>query len=151
MAKKNLCSMYKAKKCEVCICWDLVYHIQLGNENLKTHIQDKLPEEYQNCMTGMKRLKQTLEIAESTSDPRTKLQARGIANDCYKYIMDLTTNGVVITDAIKFVQTNKEKLTSMFTKENKESKEPDYDEDENELEEKQKKETGKTETTNRVF
>ena len=24
--------------------------------------------------------------------------------------MDLTTNGVVITDAIKFVQTNKEKL-----------------------------------------
>ena len=49
-------------------------------------------------------LKQTLEIAESTSDPRTKLQARDIANDCYKYIMDLTTNGVVITDAIKFVQ-----------------------------------------------
>jgi hypothetical protein len=26
--------------------------------------------------------------------------------------MDLTTNGVVITDAIKFVQTNKEKLMS---------------------------------------
>jgi hypothetical protein len=34
-----------------------------------------------------------------------------LANDCYKYIMDLTTNGIVITDAIKFVQTNKEKLT----------------------------------------
>ena len=30
--------------------------------------------------------------------------------------MDLTTNGVVITDAIKFVQTNEEKLT-MSTKE----------------------------------
>ena len=45
--------------------------------------------------------------------------------------MDLTTNGVVITDAIKFVQTNKEKLT-MSSKEDenrKESKEPDYDED----------------------
>ena len=27
--------------------------------------------------------------------------------------MDLTTNGVVITDAIKFVQTNKEKI-AMF-------------------------------------
>lgn len=25
-------------------------------------------------------------------------------NDCYKYIMDLTTNGVVNTDAIKFLQ-----------------------------------------------
>jgi Asp-tRNA(Asn)/Glu-tRNA(Gln) amidotransferase B subunit len=42
--------------------------------------------------------------------------------------MDLTTNGAVITDAIKFVQANKEKL-SMSTKEedkdSKESKEPD--------------------------
>ena len=42
--------------------------------------------------------------------------------------MDLTTNGVVITDAIKFVQTNKEKLTTaMPAKENngaKESKDP---------------------------
>ena len=35
--------------------------------------------------------------------------------------MDLTTNGVVITDAIKFVQTNKEKL-SMSTKEDNGSK-----------------------------
>jgi hypothetical protein len=33
--------------------------------------------------------------------------------------MDLTINGVVVTDAIKFVQTNKEKLTTttMSTKE----------------------------------
>ena len=80
-------------------------------------------------MTGMKRnLKQTLEIAESTSNPRTKLQARAIANDCYKYIMDLTTNGVVITDAIKFVHSNKEKLTMSTKEDDKESKEPDYDE-----------------------
>jgi hypothetical protein len=78
-----------------------------------------------------------LEIADTTSDPRTKLQARAIANDCYKYIMDLTTNGVVITDAIKFVQTNKENL--MSSKEDngsKESKEPDYDDDKDQLEEK---------------
>ena len=34
--------------------------------------------------------------------------------------MDLTTNGVVITDAIKFVQTNKEKLMSI--EDDKESK-----------------------------
>jgi hypothetical protein len=49
-------------------------------------------------------LKQTLDIAETAADPKTKLQARAIANDCYKYIMDITTNGVVITDAIKYVQ-----------------------------------------------
>ena len=70
--------------------------------------------------------------------------------------MDLTTNGVVITDAIKFVQTNKEKLT-MSTKEEengKVSKEPDYNEDKDQLEEKQEEDTGelsKNETTNQVF
>lgn len=56
-------------------------------------------------MIGMKRnLRQTLEIAEAASDPKTKLQARAIANDCYKYIMELTTGGVIITNAIKYVQ-----------------------------------------------
>jgi hypothetical protein len=51
------------------------------------------------------------------------------------YIMDLTTNGVVITDAIKFVETNKERLTISNKKEDnsKESKEPDYDEDKEQL------------------
>jgi hypothetical protein len=68
--------------------------------------------------------------------------------------MDLTTNGVVITDAIKFVQTNKEKL-AMSKKENdgdKESEESDYDEDKNKLEEEQK-ETGepKQETIKQSF
>ena len=106
-------------------------------------------------MTGMKiNLRQTFEIAVTTSDPRTKLQARAIANDCYKYIMDLTTNGVVITDAIKFVQTSKEKLTmSKKEDDDTESKEPDYDEDKDQLEEKQEEETGKLkeETTNQIF
>jgi hypothetical protein len=53
--------------------------------------------------------------------------------------MDLTTNGVVITDAIKFVQTNKEKL--MSKEDDKESKEPDYEEDKDQIEEKQEEET----------
>ena len=53
----------------------------------------------------------------TTGDDRTRLQALSLINDCYKDIMDLTPNGGVITDAIKFVQTNKEKLTTMSTKE----------------------------------
>jgi hypothetical protein len=67
--------------------------------------------------------------------------------------MDLTTNSVVITDAIKFVQTSKEKLMSK-KEDDKESEEPDYGEDKDQLEEKQEEEIGeldKQETTNRVF
>ena len=117
-------------------------------------------------MAGLKQvLKESWDIADKSknynndngqtttmTDDRTRIQALALANDCYKYIMDLTTNGVVITDAIKFVQTNKEKLTAMSSKEDngsKESEEPDYDEDKDQLEEKQEEETG--ETTNQVF
>ncbi len=90
------------------------------------------------------------------TDNKTVLQALSLINDCNKYKMDLTTNGVVITDAIKFVQTNKEKLTTCSKEEDngKESKEPDYDEDKDQLEEEQEEETGEIdqiETTNQVF
>ena len=96
-------------------------------------------------------INQVLKIAwsivnnSSSSDDKTRLQALALINDCNKYKMDLTTNGVVITDAIKFVQTNKEKLT-MSTKERngKESNEPDYNEDKEQLEEKQAEEIGLT-------
>ena len=70
----------------------------------------------------------------TTGDDRTRLQALSLINDCYKYIMDLTTNGVVITDAIKFIQTNKEKL--MSNKEDGKWKESDYHENQSQLEEK---------------
>jgi Trp operon repressor len=84
---------------------DIQFLRQKAQQNLQKHIHETVPEEYQRCMVGMKRnLKQTLEIAETTGDPKTRLQARAIANDCYKYIMDLTTNGVVITDALKYVR-----------------------------------------------
>jgi len=96
-------------------------------------------------------------VNNDTSSAANRLQGLSLINDCYKYLMDLTTNGVVITDAIKFVQTNKGKLTTMSTKEDngsKESNEPDYDEDKDQLEERQEEETGeldKQETTNQVF
>ena len=151
------------------ICRDLVYLRQQANENLKTHIHDKLPEEYQNCMVGINQvLKICWEIVNKSRnldnnngngqtmtviDNKTVLQALALINDCNKYKMDLTTNGVVITDAIKFVQINKEKLTMSKEEDDKESKEPDYEEDKDQLEEKQEEETGELEegTTNQVF
>jgi predicted transcriptional regulator len=149
---------------------DVKYLRQNAQANLHKHIQQKLPEEYECCSTGMNQvLKLSWQIANNntkgqeynennntitTGDERTRLQALSLINDCYKYIMDITTNGIVITDAIKFVQTNKEKL-DMSTKEeinDKESKEPDYDgEDKDQLEEKQEEEAGEQETTNQVF
>ena len=87
------------------------------------------------------------------TDNKTVLQALALINDCNKYKMDLTTNGVIITDAIKFVQTNKEKLMNTKEEDNgsKESKEPDYNIDKDQLEEEQEEETGEKATTNTTF
>jgi hypothetical protein len=120
------------------------------------HIQDKLPEEYQKCMVGINQvLNMTWSIVnKSIVDDKTRLQALALINDCNKYKMDLTTNGVVITDAIKFVQTNKEKLATMSDKKenDKEPREPDYDEDKEQLEEDREEElTEEKASTNTTF
>jgi len=85
---------------------DLAYLSRQAKESLRTHVQDKLPEEYQKSMVG---INQVLNMAwsivnKSVVDDKTRLQALALINDCNKYKMDLTTNGVVITDAIKYVQ-----------------------------------------------
>jgi IS30 family transposase len=84
---------------------DLQFLKQQARNNLQNHIHEVVPMEFERCMLGMKlSLKQTLEIAESAADPKTKLQAHVIAIDIYKNIMDLTTNGVIVNDALRIIQ-----------------------------------------------
>ncbi len=112
---------------------DIAWLREEARKNLENHLQNVLPGEYENCMAGINQvLKMSWEIANngkdtstsnsgsnsnrtmsSTVDDRTRLQALALANDCYKYKMDLVTNGVVITDAIKFVQQKKEELSKV--------------------------------------
>jgi uncharacterized membrane protein YukC len=75
----------------------------------------------------------------------TRLQALSLINDCYKYQMDLTTNGVVITDAIKYVNskmdhlnTTEKQLLQDINQKKEEEEEPNSD-------------TADAETINRIF
>ena len=68
-------------------------------------------------------------------DDKTKLQALALVNDCNKYKMDLTTNGVVITDAIKYIQgqmdhLNKSEKALLQDIKQKEDRETEQQEDE---------------------
>jgi IS30 family transposase len=85
---------------------DLAFLRRQAQENLKSHIQENLPEQYQKCING---LNQVLKIGwnivnSDSSSPANRLQGLALINDSYKYLMDLTTNGVVVTDAIRYVQ-----------------------------------------------
>jgi hypothetical protein len=132
---------------------DLSYLSQQAQDNLKTHIQQKLPEQYQKCMTGLTQvLKVGWDIAHNdSSSPANRLAALSLINDSYKYIMDLTTNGIVITDAIKFVQTNKEKLIHSISEEDSNESKEGYDEDKNQIDEQPEPGQGEEKTTNSVF
>ena len=54
-----------------------------------------------------------LAIAETATDPKVKLQARDIANDCYKFIVEMSTNAGIVSDALKFVNQSKQKINTM--------------------------------------
>src|SRR5215203_7481893 len=94
---------------------DIQYLRHHAQENLHEQIQERLPEEYQNCLTGINRvLRLALDIAEkpTTADDKIRLQALALANECYKSKLDLTTNGVVVTDVIKMFKNNPDHLNN---------------------------------------
>jgi hypothetical protein len=76
-------------------------------------------------MVGMKQnLKHILQIGEQATDPKVKVQARAIANDCYKFIMDMSTNAGIVSDALKFVNQSEKKIDTLKqTEETEETKE----------------------------
>ncbi len=96
---------------EYMVSRDVQYLRDQARQNMQTHLQDRLPAEYENCMAGINQvLKRSWDIANcSESDDKNKLLALSLANDCYKHKMELVTNGLVVTDAIKFVKQNTEK------------------------------------------
>src|SRR5918995_2836404 len=114
---------------------DIQFLRQRAQENLQEQIQERVPEEYQNCLTGINRvLKLALDIAEkpSTADDKIRLQALALANECYKSKLDLTTNGVVVTDAIKMFKKNPDHLNNSereLTQDIKENKIKEEDEE----------------------
>ena len=70
------------------------------------------------CHTGRDQVLKTCWyiVHKPDTDDRTKLQATAIINDCYKYIMDLNTNGVVITESIKYIQGKMDHLNNQEKK-----------------------------------
>lgn len=95
---------------------DIQYLRKQAQENLRDHIQEVIPHEYDKCMTGINQvLKMAWSIVNNDVDSKTRLQALTLINDCNKYKMELSTNGLIISDAIKFLTRQQEQLEKIET------------------------------------
>jgi predicted transcriptional regulator len=93
---------------------DVAYLRHQAKDNLQKHIQETIPEEYQKAMVSIDQiLKMCWSIVSKTADEKTRLQALALINDCTKHRVDLSTNGVVITDAIKWVTQKTEQANNL--------------------------------------
>ncbi|MFL6317024.1 MAG: hypothetical protein ACJ73C_09870 [Nitrososphaeraceae archaeon] len=124
---------------------DISYLRNQAKANIKRYIDERLPEEYEKCLVGLNAItKEAWNTAQSTEDKREKIQALSLAKECYSMKLDLLTNATVVDDAIRFVSQNSiDQALSMDSsnKDDKESREPDYDEDKDQIEEEREEET----------
>ena len=103
---------------------DIDYLRTLAKENIKQHIEERLPYEYEQCLQGITQIiQQAWTISENARDEekREKLQSLSLAKDCYSIKMDLLTNSNLLKDSIKFVESKKEEKILEYKKLEKEA------------------------------
>jgi hypothetical protein len=97
---------------------DIAFLNKQAHDNLNYHINHKVPEQYQRCCNGLEQvLKMAWNIVITESNNQSnKLQALSLISEIYRHQMDLATNGVVITDAIKYVNGKMDHLNNQEKK-----------------------------------
>jgi len=86
-----------------------ISHLRIqARENIKSYINERLPEEYEKCLVGITSImKEAWNTSQETQDNRERIQALSLAKDCYSMKLDLLTNATVVDDVIKFIETEK--------------------------------------------
>jgi transcriptional regulator len=85
---------------------DIQYLECTAKQNIEKQLHEVLPMQYSKTMAGLNQvLKKTWEIVNKEHvDDKTKLQSLALVNECYRLIMELSSDGNVIKEAISFVR-----------------------------------------------
>lgn len=83
---------------------DIKWIRQQAQKSIQQHIQQDLPLQHQKAMSGLHQvLKLAWDLSIEEHDTKTKLMSLALVNDCYKLIMELSSDASVIKEAISFV------------------------------------------------
>jgi hypothetical protein len=92
-----------------------IAHIRAqAKERIKSHLEERLPMEVEFCLSGVCNItKAALKIAEETNNEKVKLAALALANDSYKYKMEIISNGTVVSDTLRWIESSNAKLSAL--------------------------------------
>jgi predicted transcriptional regulator len=83
---------------------DVTFLRQRAKENIKSYVEERLPEEYEKCLVGITSiLREAWTASHRAEDNKEKIQALSLAKECYSMKLDLLTNATVVKDAMRFV------------------------------------------------
>jgi hypothetical protein len=88
------------------ISLDIQYLECSAKQNIEKQLHEVLPMQYSKTMAGLNQvLRKTWEIVNKEHvDDKTKLQSLALVNECYRLIMELSSDGNVIKEAMAFVR-----------------------------------------------
>jgi hypothetical protein len=90
------------------VCRDVAYLRQQAKENITRYVDERLPEEYEKCLTGLNSiLKEAWTMSKTDDNVKSdKIKALTLAKECYAMRLELLTNATVVNDASRFVASN---------------------------------------------
>jgi DNA-binding transcriptional regulator LsrR (DeoR family) len=110
---------------------DIKFLKEQAQEELQTHIQERLPLEYTRAMVGMNNvLKRASEILEQATDNKIKLEAMKLLMDLYKSVMSLATDGGIVERAMKLVKGLESQSAQQTQTQTEEESKEDFQDDE---------------------
>jgi predicted XRE-type DNA-binding protein len=88
---------------------DLQYVKCKSQEKMKTHIEERIPMHYEECLTGLKLILRKIYeiIGDKSRRTEEQLAAMNLAVNIYGKLMDLSTNGAILEKTLAWVEDRK--------------------------------------------
>jgi hypothetical protein len=101
---------------KVTVSRDISLLKEQSKKSIKNHLEDKLPLEYNKCISGLEEIIKEGWIvatqAEKIGNTKDKLQSLALIKDTYNTKMDLLTNASLLQDSVKFVEQSRQDLSN---------------------------------------
>ena len=94
---------------------DIVYLRKQAKENIRTHIKERMPLEFETSLTSLKSVRRRANrIAEKTENERVKIMSLSLVRETEESIMDLISNGGIAAGALEYVTGKEQELESLL-------------------------------------